>query len=155
MPCPPSRLRFDKGELDVHPIIPSQSTSVACGAAFRQAPERAGRRAHHRPVCTGSVILSYVVWVEFHVAEEDLGSFMMLVKSNAAESVRAEAGCQRFDVLVPVEGEGAIALYEIYDSEAAFRDHLSTPHFLEFDALTGPLIKHKTVRSYVCHQNSK
>ena len=103
----------------------------------------------------GSVALSYVIWVEFDVAAENLGRFMMLVKENAAESVRSEAGCQRFDVLVPVEGEGAVALYEIYDSEAAFRDHLASPHFIEFDALTAPLVRHKTVRSYACHQNSK
>lgn len=99
--------------------------------------------------------MSYVIWVEFDVADDDLGQFMMLVKENAAESVRVEPGCQRFDVLAPVEGEGTVALYEIYDSEAAFNVHLKSPHFLEFDALVTPMVRRKTVRSYICHQNSK
>ena len=99
--------------------------------------------------------MSYVVWVEFDVADENRGRFIALVKSNAADSVNIETGCQRFDVLEPTEAGGAIALYEIYDSEAAFRDHLASVHFQQFDALSTPLVRRKIVRSYACHQNSK
>jgi len=63
----------------------------------------------------------YVVWVEFGVAREHRTSFSQLVRANAVASLRNEAGCRRFDVLTSASGDGSdVALYEVYDSEAAF-----------------------------------
>jgi quinol monooxygenase YgiN len=99
--------------------------------------------------------LSYVIWVEFDVADGGRSRFLELVKANAAASVDLEPGCARFDVLEAPDGTGPVALYEIYDSEAAFREHLASTHFRDFDTLSAPLVRNKTVRSFAVHQNSK
>jgi quinol monooxygenase YgiN len=47
----------------------------------------------------------------------------------------ARAGCRQFDVCESADGS-QIFLYEIYDSEAAFKAHLATDHFVRFNELT-------------------
>jgi len=72
-----------------------------------------------------------------------------LVRENATRSLRGEAGCRRFDVLGAGSDEDVdIALYEIYDDEAAFDAHLGTAHYLEFDAATAGMILRKSVRRF-------
>ena len=39
-------------------------------------------------------------------------------------------------------------LYELYDDEAAFRAHLATPHFLQFNEQTAPWVASKSVATY-------
>ncbi len=96
----------------------------------------------------------YVIWVEFDITDAGRSEFLDLVRANAEASVRLEPGCRRFDVLEPHAG-GSIALYEIYDSEAAFRDHLATAHFRDFDTLSAPLVTRKQVRAFAIHENAK
>ncbi len=80
----------------------------------------------------------FVIVAEFHVKQGALDAFLEAAREDATASVRDEPGCQRFDVLTPQEGGNKVALYEIYDDEAAFEAHLQTPHFAAFrDAIAG------------------
>ena len=38
-------------------------------------------------------------------------------------------------------------LYEVYDSKAAFDEHLLTVHFKTFDEAVGPMLENKQVRA--------
>ena len=87
----------------------------------------------------------FLVLVDFHLLPGRREQFRRLVDDNAAHSVAREVGCCRFDV-IEVEGESdRILLYEIYDSKAAFRHHLASEHFSQFDAAAAPLCLHKRV----------
>jgi len=99
--------------------------------------------------------LAYVIWVDFEVPDAEREMFLSLVKENAALSVQLEPGCQRFDVLESLDGTSSIALYEIYDSADAFKFHLGTAHFKDFDTRSAPLIARKAVRAFGAKQNAK
>lgn len=97
----------------------------------------------------------YVIWVEFDLHPGARDAFLSAVRENAARSVADEPGCRRFDVLEPQDPAAAVALYEIYDDEAAFRAHLETPHFQRFDRESAAMVKGKTVRAYAVHECAK
>jgi autoinducer 2-degrading protein len=83
------------------------------------------------------------VIVAFEVRVEDKAALVALARENALDSMTSEAGCQRFDVIVP-DGD-AVHLYEIYESRTAFDAHLASAHFVAFDEATRALVKAKQV----------
>jgi quinol monooxygenase YgiN len=75
---------------------------------------------------------AYVVIPEFVVKPGCLDAFLALAMDDANSSVADEPGCRQFDV-VQVEGKlDHVIFYEVYDSRAAFEEHLKTPHFARF-----------------------
>lgn len=88
----------------------------------------------------------YVVTVEFDIIEHELTGFMPLMRENARLSVAREPGCRQFDVCVDPQRRSSVFLYELYDSRAAFDEHLASEHFRAFDAATRPMIERKAVR---------
>jgi (4S)-4-hydroxy-5-phosphonooxypentane-2,3-dione isomerase len=87
----------------------------------------------------------FVVTVDFEVHAGKLGEFMPLMLDNAEKSRTLEAGCDRFDVLLPDDSGEHVFLYEIYRDEAAFDVHLETEHFLKFNERSAPLLKGRTI----------
>jgi quinol monooxygenase YgiN len=89
----------------------------------------------------------FCVVVRFEVKPGFEARFRHQVLANAATSLAQEPGCCTFDVC---EGRAAgdILLYELYDSERAFQDHLATPHFKQFDAETADWVSSKLVATY-------
>jgi quinol monooxygenase YgiN len=61
---------------------------------------------------------------------------------------RAEPGCLFFDVLVGTapSGRTEIVFYEAYTDEAAFAEHLRTPHVRAWQERALPLLDRATVR---------
>lgn len=88
----------------------------------------------------------FVVCVTFVPHSGSYGSFISLVTAQARNSLQKEANCLQFDVCFDEDGE--VFLYEIYTDEAAFKDHLKSEHFVEFDINTKDLIQDKTVKTY-------
>ena len=87
----------------------------------------------------------YVVLVDFRLLARRHEDFRRIVDDIAGQSVAREPGCCRF-AGIEVEGESdRVLLYEIYDSKAAFRLHLASEHFGQFDAAAAPLCLHKQV----------
>jgi autoinducer 2-degrading protein len=98
----------------------------------------------------------YAITVDFDIKREHHDTFMNLVTQNASASVRDEPGCIRFDVMTPSNGgSGRVFLYEIYESEVAFADHLRSAHYLSFDRATAGMIVSKTVGAYLVEENAK
>lgn len=86
----------------------------------------------------------FVLIVEFDVKPEHLGRFNELIAVNAKASVADEPGCRQFDVLQDQDNPNRIVLYEVYDSPAAFQDHMGRRHTQTFLAAAKPLINKQT-----------
>jgi quinol monooxygenase YgiN len=93
-------------------------------------------------------VTGFVVTVVFRPKAEHRMAFRTAILENAAASVKNEPGCSLFDVCESKDGQ-EIFLYEIYDDEAAFKAHLATAHFKQFDAKAGPWVEHKQVLTYL------
>ncbi len=92
--------------------------------------------------------MPYAVCVTFKIHHDHIDAFLPLMQTNAAQSLRDEPGCQRFDVLTDADRPGEVFLYELYDHLEAFQMHLGSPHFKAFETAAAPMISEKTVRTY-------
>jgi quinol monooxygenase YgiN len=72
--------------------------------------------------------------VKIHVPAERRDQMLAAALEDAKCSVRDEPGCQRFDVLIPAGTADQLALYEVYDDQAALDAHRQTPHLKAFRA---------------------
>jgi quinol monooxygenase YgiN len=88
----------------------------------------------------------FVLIVEFQVKPESLGPFNALIDVNARASVRDEPGCRQFDVLRANDDPNRIVLYEVYDSEEAFKTHMGMGHTQTFLAAAKPLVDKQVVQ---------
>jgi quinol monooxygenase YgiN len=87
----------------------------------------------------------FVLIVEFQVKPECLEKFNRAIAINAQASVAEEPGCRQFDVLHNVDDPNHVVLYEVYESEAAFRDdHMKRAHTQTFLALAKELVTKQT-----------
>ncbi|MFQ5953558.1 MAG: putative quinol monooxygenase [Kiloniellales bacterium] len=75
----------------------------------------------------------YVIVADFTIDPDRMSEFRDAILTNARQSVEQEPGCRQFDVCIDPERDDRIYLYEVYDDEAAFKAHLETKHFHEFD----------------------
>lgn len=100
---------------------------------------------------TGS---AFCVLVRFILHPGARRAFEALVIANAAASVAREPGCTRFDVLAG-EIDDEVLLYELYDDETAFAEHLASPHFNAFDAAAADLVAGKTIQRFRAHEHSR
>ena len=81
-----------------------------------------------------------VVLVEFLVKPSFTAQFRDLIAVNAKASLEREVGCKRFDVLFDPEEPRRFVLYEIYEDQVAFDEHLASSHYLCFaDAIEGEM----------------
>jgi quinol monooxygenase YgiN len=101
-----------------------------------------------QPAITTPAATAYVIWVEFDIHAEHLAQFTALVRVNAAASLANEPACRRFDVLLPSPASNTVALYEIYDDEAAFGAHLASPHFKKFAAAIEGFVRERRLQAY-------
>jgi quinol monooxygenase YgiN len=90
----------------------------------------------------------YVVTVQFDIAPPFATAFLAAIRANACYSRRIEPGCRQFDVCVPREDASRVFLYEVYDDEEAFRAHVASEHFRQFDAAVKAWVNDKTVQLY-------
>jgi autoinducer 2-degrading protein len=92
-----------------------------------------------------SMTADFALVVRFVLVPDTRAGFLALVADNAAQSVREEPGCCRFDVLEVLDRPDEVLLYEIYHDRAAFDLHLASAHYRRFDAATRTLVAQKTV----------
>ena len=98
----------------------------------------------------------YVVTVDFAIKPNFLSEFMDLISENAKASVTLEEHCLRFDVLTPISSEAdKVFLYEIYTSQAAFENHLTTQHYKKFDRATAHMVVSKSPKAFVVDEHIK
>ena len=95
------------------------------------------------------LVEQYIITVEFELhSKEMMYDFLQHINKNAADSLRLESGCLRFDVLIPQDSSKTIFLYEIYKNKKAFQLHLNTKHFKIFDSSVKNLVAFKTLRQF-------
>ena len=87
-----------------------------------------------------------VVLVEFLVKPSFVERFRDLISVNAQASLEREKGCNRFDVLFDPKEPRRFVLYEIYDDEAAFDEHLASAHYKSFAAAIENEVEQRSVR---------
>lgn len=88
------------------------------------------------------------VVVRFTVKPGEETRFRERAIRQAVESLQHEPECLVFDVCVDPGDPRRILLYEISLSDAAFRDHLRTSHFVSFGADTRAWVEEKTVEQW-------
>lgn len=92
--------------------------------------------------------MMYVIVADFTIDPDRMSEFREAIQTNARLSVKHEPGCRQFDVCMDPERDDRIYLYEVYDDEAAFKAHLETKHFRDFDARVNDCIRAKTVTAF-------
>ncbi|MBA2590227.1 MAG: antibiotic biosynthesis monooxygenase [Alphaproteobacteria bacterium] len=92
------------------------------------------------PAAAQSPAHSYVVTVDFGTAPENFERFKVMMAENAKASVANEAGCQQFNVYELATTPNHLFLYEVYDDEAAFQQHLAAAHYKHFKDTSDPII---------------
>lgn len=90
----------------------------------------------------------YAVTVTFAIAPGRMPDFLPLMYANASASLRDEPGCRQFDVATDPARPDTVFLYELYDTEADFKAHLTLPHFLSFAEETEAMVAEKTVATW-------
>jgi autoinducer 2-degrading protein len=71
----------------------------------------------------------FVILAQVQVPEERIEAFITASLDDAQHSVADEPGCSRFDVSQDQSDPTKFWLYEVYDDQAAFDHHLTTPHY--------------------------
>ena len=91
----------------------------------------------------------YVVTVDFRIKPPHVADFRREMLVNARSSVGKEAGCRHFDITVSENNPAYFFLYEMYDDEAAFQEHMKTSHFNAVNAAIEPWVEEKIVRTFI------
>ena len=68
------------------------------------------------------------IFASITIKPDQRDRFLATIRDTALRSVQDEPGCLRFDVFEDLAVENRYLLYEVYTDEAAFQDHLDTPH---------------------------
>jgi quinol monooxygenase YgiN len=88
----------------------------------------------------------YINAVDLDIVPSERDKFLDAVAEDAAGTIR-EPGCLQFDVLVLTEDPNHIFLYEVYESEAAFKAHRETGHFKKYAAVTANMVAKRVART--------
>ncbi len=89
-----------------------------------------------------------VVTVTFDLKPGSSTRFLPLMLNNARASRELEPGCRQFDVCLDPKNPNKVFLYEVYDNDAAFDEHLAAEHFRRFDAEVSTMLESKEVRRF-------
>jgi quinol monooxygenase YgiN len=87
----------------------------------------------------------FAITVEFTIKKERVEEFTRVVMIQAANSLRHETGCHRFDVCVNEDEPQRIFLYELYANEAALQDHRQTDYYAQFNATIQDWVENRDV----------
>lgn len=94
---------------------------------------------------SSSPVSRFAVWVEFQIRDGAMPDFMSLMLANAEASLAREKGCLQFEVMLSQQSGDTVFLYELYDSQQAFTDHLDSAHFKQFAAATAEMVASRKI----------
>ena len=90
----------------------------------------------------------FVVTVEFLIHPGQEALFLARLHQQASDSLFKEVACRQFDVCVTPQNPRKVFLYELYETEAAFLQHLESDHYKAFDREASDLIETKVVQTW-------
>ncbi|MGH8058303.1 MAG: putative quinol monooxygenase, partial [Candidatus Entotheonellia bacterium] len=76
----------------------------------------------------------YILMVRLAVKQDHIDNFIKASIADASGSVLNEPGCRRFDIIQDETNPRLFGFNEVYNDEAAFEYHKTTPHFAQWDA---------------------
>lgn len=82
----------------------------------------------------------FIVIADFHVLPGHRARFLEHAHEDAHQSLTNEPDCHQFDVLVPVDDENRVTLFEAYTDREAFDAHTRMPHYQPFQEGITPLL---------------
>lgn len=90
----------------------------------------------------------FVVAVFLEAKEDCDDNLRAALVAHAAEARANEPGCQQFDVSQDPLDTGSFLLYEVFDSETAFKAHRELEHYAWFTNLIEPWVASKRMLTY-------
>ena len=94
--------------------------------------------------CQEKTILSEDMMVriaEIEIHPQFVDEYTLILKEEAAASVNKETGVIAIFPMTEAENPSIIKIIEIYANEAAYKNHLETPHFKHYKTATLPMTK--------------
>ena len=82
----------------------------------------------------------YILMVRLKVKQDHIDDFIKASIADGTGSVLNEPGCRRFDIIQDETDPTLFAFNEVYNDEAAFEHHKTTPHFKQWDATVKPML---------------
>lgn len=73
-------------------------------------------------------------------------TMLELAQRHVRNTLAAEPGCLRFELVAPKDDPGSLMFYELFESEAAFATHREAAHSLWFRETRAPYVREGTVR---------
>ena len=89
---------------------------------------------------------AYINAVDLDLVPSERDKFLEAIAEDAAATIK-EPGCLRFDVLVLANDPNHLFLYEIYESEAAFRAHRESDYFKKYAETTANMVAKRVTRA--------
>ena len=88
--------------------------------------------------------------VEFKIKEGQHAAFDAIIREHARLTLQEEPGCERFDVLQPLDKDGAhdksrVMLCEVYQDRAAVDVHTKNPRLAKVRDAYAPLTEGRTL----------
>lgn len=90
----------------------------------------------------------YVVAVFLEAKRDTAVELRAALIAHAAETRANEPGCQQFDVSVDPVDPLSFLLYEVFDSEAAFKAHHELEHYARYANQIEPWLVSKRILTY-------
>ena len=82
----------------------------------------------------------YILMVRLKVKQDHINDFIKASIADGTGSVLNEPGCRRFDIIQDETDPTLFAFNEVYNDEAAFEHHKTTPHFKQWDTVVKPIL---------------
>lgn len=73
-------------------------------------------------------------------------TMLELAQRHVRNTLAAEPGCLRFELVAPKDDPGSLLFYELFESDAAFAAHRDAPHSLWFREARAPYLREGRVR---------
>jgi (4S)-4-hydroxy-5-phosphonooxypentane-2,3-dione isomerase len=89
---------------------------------------------------------AYINAVDLDLVPSERDKFLEAIAEDAAATIK-EPGCLQFDVLVLANDPNHLFLYEVYESEAAFRAHRESDYFKKYAATTANMVAKRVTRA--------
>ena len=89
---------------------------------------------------------AYINAVDLDLVPSERDKFLEAIAEDAA-ATRKEPGCLQFDVLVLANDPNHLFLYEVYESEAAFKAHRESDYFKKYASTTASMVAKRETRT--------
>lgn len=76
---------------------------------------------------------------KFEVIDGNAEEFLQLLREHARKALHEDSGCQRFGIFR--QSDASFFSNELYDSDAAFKNHEASARSAAFNAAVKPLLK--------------